>query len=213
MQSPSNQYEYSYADSDSGHHHTYLLPAILAALSPQTTTQTSKLRVLDLGCGNGSLSHLIATQGYEVVGVEDSSSGVQFASRNFPECRFFQASVYDLPYADLENTFDVVLSVDVIEHLLYPRELLCAAKKCLKPGGNLILTTPYHGYWKNLVIAVLGKMDHHFDPLWDGGHIKFFSVATLTHLVKQEGFANCHFKFAGRLPFFWKGMLCSATLP
>jgi 2-polyprenyl-3-methyl-5-hydroxy-6-metoxy-1,4-benzoquinol methylase len=199
MQSPSNQYEYSYADSDSGHHHIYLLPAILETLSQQTTTQIPKLRVLDLGCGNGSLSHLIAKQGYEVVGVEDSSSGVQFASQNFPECRFFQASVYDLPYADLENTFDVVLSVDVIEHLLYPRELLCAAKKCLKSGGHLILTTPYHGYWKNLAIAVLGKMDRHFDPLWDG--------------VKQEGFTNCHFKFAGRLPFFWKGMLCSATLP
>ncbi|WP_019499473.1 class I SAM-dependent methyltransferase [Pseudanabaena sp. PCC 6802] len=210
MQSLPN-YEYSYADSASGHHHAYLLPVILETIS-QYAPQHAKLRVLDLGCGNGSLSQQIAKQGHEVIGVEDSSSGVLFASQHFPECKFLHASVYDLPYADLENTFDVVLSVDTIEHLLYPRELLRAARRCLKPGGNVILTTPYHGYLKNLAIALLGKMDRHFDPLWDGGHVKFFSVKTLARLVEQEGFINCQFKFAGRLPFFWKGMLCSATL-
>jgi 2-polyprenyl-3-methyl-5-hydroxy-6-metoxy-1,4-benzoquinol methylase len=212
MQSSTDRYEYSYADSRSGHHHAYLLPIILEAIAQHVSLQRPKLRVLDLGCGNGSLSQQIAKQGHEVIGVEDSSSGVLYASQNFPECSFLNASVYDLPYSDLGNTFDLVLSIDTIEHLLYPRELLRAAKRCLKPAGNLIITTPYHGYLKNLAIALLGKVDRHFNPLWDGGHVKFFSAKTLTHLVEQEGFVNCQFKFAGRLPFFWKGMLCSATL-
>ena len=121
---------------------------------------------------------------------------------NFPACHFLQGSIYDLPYAKLENYFDVVISVEVIEHLFYPRELLKAAKRCLKPNGQLILTTPYHGYWKNLVLSLSGKMDAHFHVLWDGGHIKFFSVKTLRSLLKAEGYTDINFQFAGRYPFF-----------
>jgi len=79
----------------------------------------------------------------------------------------------------------------------------------LKPKGCLIITTPYHGYIKNLVLALSGKMDNHFHVLWDGGHIKFFSVKTLTALLKTEGFTDLHFNFAGRFPYLWKSMLCS----
>jgi 2-polyprenyl-3-methyl-5-hydroxy-6-metoxy-1,4-benzoquinol methylase len=212
MQTTSNSYEYSYTNSNSFHHHRYLFPSLLELISQHKTNCTKKLRVLDLGCGNGSLSQKIAQQGYEVVGVEDSASGFLFACQNFPECTFVQASIYDLPYTQLESAFDIIISVEVIEHLLYPRELIKAAKKCLKPDGRLIITTPYHGYWKNLALALLGDMDKHFNPLWDGGHVKFFSVTTLSHLLKQEGFTDIHFKFAGRVPYFWKSMLCSVAL-
>jgi hypothetical protein len=60
-------------------------------------------------------------------------------------------------------------------------------------------------------MAVAGKMDSHFTVLWDGGHIKFFSVKTLTQSLEQEGFANVQFKFAGRFPYLWKSMLCSSV--
>jgi 2-polyprenyl-3-methyl-5-hydroxy-6-metoxy-1,4-benzoquinol methylase len=207
-----NHYEYSYTDSNLLHHHSYLLSPLLNLISEQKHNSSKKLRLLDLGCGNGSLSQKIAQQGYEVVGVEDSASGILFASENISECTFIQASIYDLPYADLENAFDIVISVEVIEHLLYPRDLIRSAKKCLKPGGWLILTTPYHGYWKNLMLSLLEKMDEHFSVLWDGGHIKFFSVTTLTQLLQQEGFTQANFKFAGRIPYLWKSMLCSSSI-
>jgi 2-polyprenyl-3-methyl-5-hydroxy-6-metoxy-1,4-benzoquinol methylase len=181
-------------------------------LPPAINTQGEKLRVLDLGCGNGSLSNVIAQKGYEVVGVEESRQGIEIASSNFPSCKFIQGSIYNLPYAQLENSFDVIISVEVIEHLLYPKELVKSARKCLKPDGQLILTTPYHGYLKNLVLGLSGKMDKHFTVLWDGGHIKFFSVKTLTTLLKDEGYKDIEFKFAGRIPYLWKSMLCSCTL-
>ncbi len=208
MEMLSNQYEYSYQDSNPDHHHAYLISPLLNLISQATPSAISKPRVLDLGCGNGSLSHLIAQQGYDVVGVEESESGIKFARLSFPECQFIQASIYNLPYSELENSVDIVISTEVIEHLFYPRELLKAARKCLKPNGSLILTTPYHGYLKNLVMALSGKMDRHFDPLWDGGHIKFFSVKTLTNLMLSEGYKNMTFKFAGRFPYLWKSMLC-----
>ena len=212
MQTTSNQYEYSHINANSEHHHAYILDPLFQLISKQKNNSTVKLTVLDLGCGNGSLSHQISQHGYEVVGVEDSASGVLFASQNFPECNFIQSSIYELPYSELEGKFDIVISAEVIEHLLYPRELIRAAKKCLKPGGKLIITTPYHGYWKNLTLALLGKTDRHFSPLWDGGHIKFFSVKTLNQLLAEEGCEEIKFKFAGRLPYLWKSMLCSSTV-
>lgn len=203
------EYQYTYEDSNLANAHSFLMTPLLSMLPQSTNPQGQKIRILDLGCGNGSLSNVLAKKGYEVVGIEESEQGFTIASKNFPNCHFIQASIYDLPYAKLQNSFDVVMAVEVIEHLFYPRELARAAKKCLKPNGRLILTTPYHGYFKNLALAVSGKMDHHFHALWDGGHIKFFSVKTLSTLLETESYTDINFKFAGRFPYLWKSMLCS----
>lgn len=203
------EYQYTYEDSNLANAHSFLMTPLLSMLPQSANPQGQKIRVLDLGCGNGSLSNVLAKKGYEVVGIEESEQGFTIASKNFPNCHFIQASIYDLPYAKLQNSFDVVIAVEVIEHLFYPRELARAAKTCLKPNGRLILTTPYHGYFKNLALAVSGKMDHHFHALWDGGHIKFFSVKTLSTLLETESYTDINFKFAGRFPYLWKSMLCS----
>ncbi|MEG3977225.1 class I SAM-dependent methyltransferase [Microcoleus sp. herbarium8] len=55
----------------------------------QEASQT-KLRVLDLGCGNGSLSHVIAQHGCEVVGVDTSAPGIAISSQSFPDCQFIR---------------------------------------------------------------------------------------------------------------------------
>ncbi|MBD2666124.1 class I SAM-dependent methyltransferase [Richelia sinica FACHB-800] len=169
------------------------------------------LRILDIGCGNGSLTNVIPQNGYEVIGLEESESGVKFANQSFPNCSFIQGSIYNIPYPELGNKFDVVIACEVIEHLYYPKELVRNVKKCLKPNGVLIITTPYNGYLKNLIIAAIGKMDQHLTTLWDGGHIKFFSVATMTTLLKSENYTNIKFRFAGRFPYLWKSMLCASN--
>ena len=210
----SNKHEYSYANADSGHHHKYLINPLLEMVYsayPPLKNQP-KPRILDIGCGNGSLTNLIAQQGYEVIGVEESQSGVQLAQEKFPDCRFIQGSIYDLPYTEIGGQFDLIISCEVIEHLFDPKAIVRNTKQLLKPNGRLILTTPYHGYLKNLALAISGKMDKHFTALWDGGHIKFFSVKTLKNLLTTEGYTNIEFKFAGRIPYLWKSMLCSSTL-
>jgi 2-polyprenyl-3-methyl-5-hydroxy-6-metoxy-1,4-benzoquinol methylase len=206
-----SKYEYSYHDSNARSHHPYLVKPFLEILSEAKPAVADKVRVLDLGCGNGCLSHLMAEQGYEVVGLDLSEGGIAIARRSFPECKFIQGDIYDLPDERQLDSFDIVTSVEVIEHLFFPRELVRYAQKCLKPSGRLILTTPYHGYLKNLALAVSGKMDKHFTALWDMGHVKFFSVATLTALLQSEGYRDIQFKFAGRAPYLWKSMLCSCT--
>jgi len=105
----------------------------------------------------------------------------------------------------------LILSCDVIEHLYCPSDLVECAFELLKPGGHLLLTTPFHGYWKNLALALTGRMDSHFDVFHDGGHIKFFSTRTLSILLKRHGFTDLHFSFYGRSPLLWMNMICLST--
>ena len=74
--------------------------------------------------------------------------------------------------------------MEVIEHLYQPRAFVLFIRSILEAsgGGQFIVTTPYHGYLKNLTIAAANKMDHHLSALWEGGHIKFWSRRTLAIL-------------------------------
>ncbi|HBL25193.1 MAG TPA: SAM-dependent methyltransferase [Deltaproteobacteria bacterium] len=169
-----------------------------------------KARILDIGCGPGNQARSLADLGYDVVGIDISAEAVAEAQRHVPEGCFHVADVYDLPCSVLEGKFDVVIALEVIEHLYHPGRLLQAADGCLRPGGTLILSTPYHGYAKNLSISILGRWDAHFNTREDGWHIKFFSPRTLRSLIENEGFVDIRFRYGGRLPFFWKSMACRA---
>ena len=115
--------------------------------------------------------------------------------------------------AEAGGPFDAILSTEVVEHLYTPRIYARLCFEMLKPGGVAIVSTPYHGYLKNLSLALTGKMDRHFTALWDCGHIKFFSVKTLTALLQQAGFIDISFKGAGRFPYLWKSMVALAHKP
>ena len=80
-------------------------------------------------------------------------------------------------------------------------------------GGTAILSTPYHGYWKNLALALSGKLDRHFTALWDHGHIKFWSMKTLALLLEAAGFCDIRFARVGRIPALAKAMSAVARRP
>jgi 2-polyprenyl-3-methyl-5-hydroxy-6-metoxy-1,4-benzoquinol methylase len=165
-------------------------------------------RVLDLGAGNGVLCSAMARAGFDVVGVEYDAAGVAIAKSANPAIPFYCFGVQDDPQALLsrEAPFDAVVSTEVIEHLFSPHLLPQYARAVLKPGGRLLVTTPYHGYAKNLALSLAGKWDAHHGPNWHGGHIKFFSRATLSELLQANGFGVSEFRGIGRLPYLWKSM-------
>jgi 2-polyprenyl-3-methyl-5-hydroxy-6-metoxy-1,4-benzoquinol methylase len=104
-------------------------------------------------------------------------------------------------------------SLEVVEHVYYPRHSAATLFAMVKPGGTAIVSTPYHGYWKNLVLALSGKMDAHFTPLWDHGHIKFWSIKTLGELLREAGFVDLRFEHVGRIPFWGNSMIAIAKKP
>jgi 2-polyprenyl-3-methyl-5-hydroxy-6-metoxy-1,4-benzoquinol methylase len=165
--------------------------------------------VCDLGCGNGYLAGRLAELGYSVTGVDASASGVEVARRHHTGVKFVCARISaDLASEFRSADFDLVVSSDVIEHLYSPSDLLETAAGLLRTRGHLLICTPYHGYLKNLALSISGRMDAHFTALWDGGHIKFFSVKTLSDLIVRHGFTDLSFSYYGRAPYLWKNMIC-----
>jgi 2-polyprenyl-3-methyl-5-hydroxy-6-metoxy-1,4-benzoquinol methylase len=109
--------------------------------------------------------------------------------------------------ASTYGTFPIVISLEVIEHCASARAFMSTFASLLEPGGLGILSTPYHGYLKNLAVIASGKFDHHFDPLWDGGHLKFFSDAKLGALLDEYGFVERTLQHAGRFMPFAKSVI------
>lgn len=196
-------YEYYAANPEESHQYLYKPVSRLLEELP------AKAMVLDLGCGNGTFLSLFRGRGWELYGSDLSPTAIEIAQRNFPEIRFSLADAQSLS-GDLANRlemFDLVISTEVIEHIYDPRSFLRTCNRLLKPGGALILTTPYHGYLKNLLLALTGKMDQHFTVLWDHGHIKFWSEKTICEALFEAGFVDIRVTGGGRVPRLWKSMV------
>lgn len=164
---------------------------------------------MDLGCGGGATAAMVAELGYSVTAVDPSKTGIRVATAAYPAVRFAERSAYD----DLSSEFgefDAVISLEVIEHCYWPRLFAKTILSLLRPGGLAIISTPFHGYWKNLALAIAGKFDTHWSPLWDGGHIKFWSEKTLHALLDEVGLVDVEFQRVGRIPPLAKSMIATA---
>jgi 2-polyprenyl-3-methyl-5-hydroxy-6-metoxy-1,4-benzoquinol methylase len=199
--------EFVWSEGGLSEAHQYILPILVAWLSTSLAR-----RVLDIGSGNGALTNALCEAGFEVTGIEVSASGIEVARKTYPQIPFIHSAVETPLEGDLLRTFDAVVSVEVVEHLCFPRLLLRRAKEALRIGGSLILTTPYHGYLKNLALALTNKFDGHWHPLRDHGHVKFFSIRTLSQLLVEQGFRPRRAARVGRLPQFARSMIVEGTL-
>ena len=200
---------YRYDDSKLNLSHDYLLPFVKSVLSNESL---STKRVFELGCGNGSVANALSNLGFEVRGVDASEEGIAQAHQSYPDIKLHLGSAYD----DLRSQygqFPVVVSLEVIEHLYSPRMFAKTVHDLLEPGGMAIVSTPYHGYWKNLALALTGRLDAHFTALWDHGHIKFWSIYTLSVLLREVGFRDITFQRVGRIPALAKSLVVIARKP
>ena len=103
-----------------------------------------ELKVLDFGCGDGVLSSLLAKQGTEVFGIDSDKAAIYFAekmhkSMGLNTC-FSVQSCYETSFES--ESFDVVVSSDVIEHVSEVDRFLGEIHRLLKPGGVAVISTP-----------------------------------------------------------------------
>lgn len=209
LTSRSDRLEAVYRWERAGEHgnHAYLWPSVRRILSPRPS-----LKILDAGCGNGFITARLAAMGYDVLGLDASPSGIALARAEYPNVRFELFSVYDkLDALAPPGGWDLIVSLEVIEHLFAPREFLENMRRYLNPAGSLLLSTPYHGYAKNLALSIVNGWDRHHTVDWDCGHIKFFSAASLGKILARAGFEMSQLHYSGRVPFLWKSMIGVAT--
>ena len=203
------QAEFGWLTADPTNAHGYLLPGVLSAV--EKLFGNRRIRILDLGCGNGFIASRLSELGHEVTGIDAATDGINIARATYPKVTFNHGSIYENDWAgSLDESFDCVVSLEVVEHLLYPRILFEKSHRLLKSGGHFILSTPYHGYLKNLALSLVNGWDKHFDVTWDGGHVKFFSRKTIQLMAAEAGFKNLRFFGVGRFPWLWKSMFLLA---
>ena len=132
---------------------------------------------LDVGCRDGFWSDKLKAQGYAVTSVD--------VETDYPGALIVDAN-QQLPFAG--SSFDLIWCSEVIEHLTNPEFTLSEFKRVLRPGGQLLLTTPNNAFWffqmferSGIGIATVQNEDHK----------QFFTYATMRALLpasEQWGF-------------------------
>jgi len=201
-------HEFVWEDAEVPQAHRYLASPTITVLR-----EMGAHSILDLGCGNGSFSALLQAENFLVVGCDASASGIAHARKAHPAVEFFEHDISNPLPSSFADAFDAVVSLEVVEHLMQPRHLAARAYSALRPGGVLIMSTPYHGYLKNLALALTNKFDSHWHPLRDFGHVKFFSRRTLSQLARESGFSVRNCARVGRIPAFACSMILVAEKP
>jgi 2-polyprenyl-3-methyl-5-hydroxy-6-metoxy-1,4-benzoquinol methylase len=134
--------------------------------------------VLDFGCGSGYGVNLLADHCEDIVGVDISSEAIGFATNNYSKknANFLQIDPidnrYSLPFCD--ESFEVVLSYQVIEHLKEPDSYLREIERVLQPRGKVLLATPDR----------VGRLFSHQKP-WNVWHEREYSSESLRELLDK----------------------------
>lgn len=137
------------------------------------------MSALDLGCGDGLLLSLLKEKGIIGKGLDISEEGVGKA-----RAKGFDVSVFDfsskLPFPD--NSFDVVISLDVLEHLYDPENLLKEARRVSK--GSVIISVPNFNSLPARIQVLFGIAPENNRP--NKGHIYWFNYSVLEKIVRES---------------------------
>jgi len=145
--------------------------------------------LLDVGCGNGSFVIGASLRGYNSIGLswdkDNYEKGIKRASICKAKLASFKiANVRDLNEQKQIGNFDVIINTENIEHILNDRKLFNDMYNLLKPGGQLLLTTPYL-YYQPISISDKGP----FAKIENGEHVRRgYNKEMLKELCYMTGF-------------------------
>lgn len=153
--------------------------ALIAELIPRNA------RVLDIGCGTGSVATVIQRlRQADVVGVEPDEQRAEFARQRGLEV--FNGYLSD-EFISLYGLFDAIVFADVLEHLPNPSSLLQAGCRCLKPGGVVVMSIPNVAHWSMRWNLMWGRFDYEQFGLLDATHLRWFTTASLARWLHNNG--------------------------
>lgn len=150
--------------------------------------------ILDVGCGEGfSLNKLNENNiGEKLEGVDYSKEAISIGKKLFPNLSLKQDSIYNLPYKD--NTFDIVLSTEVLEHLENPKKAL---REILRVSKKYILVSVPNEPFFMMGNFLRGKNVMQFGN--DPEHIQHWTIFSFLKLIKKHGVRIKTVRF----PFPW----------
>lgn len=145
-------------------------------------------RILEIGCGSGATLAYLKEQGLcqWVGGVEPVAAAARIARQRTDF--FLEGHIETLSLALPPGSIDVILCLDVLEHLVDPWSVLQKLYPFLKPGGALIASIPNIRFYKILVDLVFrGKFEYADAGILDRTHLRFFTRASAVSLIESCG--------------------------
>jgi SAM-dependent methyltransferase len=145
------------------------------------------LRIIEVGSGLGYLTYAMHRAGYDACGLELSAVAVEQARARFGDL-YRAGDVTDLP-ADLEGSADVVVMVELIEHVTDPVAVLGGVRRLLRPGGSALITTPNRSYYPN---GAYWQTENPPVHLW------WFSECTMRRMAEKQDMEIDFFDFSSQ---------------
>lgn len=143
-------------------------------------------RILDIGCDGVTLTEVVAAKAgaREVVGIDISKTAVAYSKRKRPEFHLAIGNGEELPFH--EAAFDVIVCLEVLEHVEHPEKLLSEMKRCLKTDGYGLVVVPTETPLFRLLWFLWTRLGR--GRVWRHAHIQDFPGDVLDRLLKEAGF-------------------------
>lgn len=146
------------------------------------------IRILDVGCSDGSWVSRLGKRHLEVIGLEKDERLYKEACKNLRQVFLTDIEKFIIPYPD--GYFDCIMYGDILEHLIDPYTLLKNNKRYLNKDGCIIASIPNVRYYKIILRLVLGGVWDYMDKggLLDKTHLRFFTLTNIKELFINAGF-------------------------
>jgi 2-polyprenyl-3-methyl-5-hydroxy-6-metoxy-1,4-benzoquinol methylase len=186
-------------------------------------------RLVDVGCTDGHLSAIFREEGFYTIGVDASPTAVERAKARCHEAHVANLETSPLPLPN--ESVDLVVAGEVIEHVFRTEEFLEELGRVTKKGGHLVVTTPNLACWLNRIVLLFGWQPFYSEvgtrpsafgnplrtaSLAPAGHIRLFTASSLCDLLERCGWKVMALRGAGlmeRKPVRWVDRAISKLAP
>jgi ubiquinone biosynthesis O-methyltransferase len=181
----------------------------------ESSRAEADIKVLDIGCGTGSVSIPLASLGFSVKGIDIDEESIRWAKQHNP-FKNAEFEVGDAERLEIQDKFDVILCASILEHLVQPDKTLVRCANLLKNDGILVIVVPngygFHELTNRYILPLserlgihhilkaltLGKVkmlcevgDCHSQPItlnMNSPHVNFFTLRKLKSLLATSNF-------------------------
>jgi 2-polyprenyl-3-methyl-5-hydroxy-6-metoxy-1,4-benzoquinol methylase len=144
-------------------------------------------RILDVGCGVGFFLQTAKRMKWNVYGTEYTDHAVEKCKEK--GIMVHKGTVHDAPFD--EQSFDIITSFEVLEHLNSPRKEISKFKSILRDGGAIYLTTPNFNSLNRYILK------ENYNVIDYPEHLSYYTPRTIHHLFSNSGFSKVSLQTTG----------------